>query len=257
MPLVRERAAAFLSKHPLERPPRVAKRVLPFSCPPDGALKSYPARAGLATLIPHAAACRFGGRDPVEERRGNSGPPMSGMRGIFRFIRLPKIRFIRAPDFDQAPLNSVRILFNWDMPAKMQPGQAIARGVCRHLRQHDFASLEEFTPVPGLRVDVIALGPKGELWIVECKSSRADYRSDTKWKGYLEYCDRFFWAVTTFFPIELLPPETGIIVADAYDAEIVRMGPECKVAASRRRKLTLKFARNSADRLHSIKEASP
>ena len=139
----------------------------------------------------------------------------------------------------------------------MQTGQAIARGVCRHLRQYDFASLEEFTPSTGLRVDVMALGPKGEIWIVECKSSRADYRSDLKWTGYLEYCDRFFWAVTTFFPMELLPADTGIIVADSFDAEIVRMGPECKLTASKRKKLTLKFGRNAADRLLSIKEALP
>ncbi|MCY4461911.1 MAG: MmcB family DNA repair protein [Albidovulum sp.] len=141
------------------------------------------------------------------------------------------------------------------MAAKLQPGQAIARGVCRHLLQHGFASLEEFTPAPGLRVDAMALGPKGEIWIIECKSSLTDFRTDTKWQGYLDFCDRFFWAVTTFFPLELLPSDTGIIVADAYGAEIVRMAAESKLAAARRKKLTLKFARNAAERLHSIKES--
>ncbi len=141
------------------------------------------------------------------------------------------------------------------MAAKLQPGQAIARGVCRHLLQHGFSSLEEFTPAPGLRVDAMALGPKGEIWIIECKSSLTDFRTDTKWQGYLDFCDRFFWAVTTFFPLELLPSDTGIIVADAYGAEIVRMAAESKLAAARRKKLTLKFARNAAERLHSIKES--
>ena len=39
------------------------------------------------------------------------------------------------------------------------PGQRLARGVSRCLRGLDFAPLFEFVPAPGLRVDVIALGP--------------------------------------------------------------------------------------------------
>jgi hypothetical protein len=76
-----------------------------------------------------------------------------------------------------------------------RPGAMLARGVCRHLLSHDFVTVEEMTPAPGLRVDVMALGPKGELWVVECKSSRADFQADRKWQGYLDFCDRFFWAV--------------------------------------------------------------
>ena len=72
----------------------------------------------------------------------------------------------------------------------LQPGQKLARGVARHLRNHQFVSVEEFVPSRGLRVDVMGLGPKGELWVVECKSSRADFQSDAKWHGYLEWCDR-------------------------------------------------------------------
>ena len=78
----------------------------------------------------------------------------------------------------------------------LQPGQLIARGVTRQLAALGFASVEELVPTRGLRVDVMALGPKGEIWIVECKSSRADFMSDSKWDGYLEWADRFFWAVT-------------------------------------------------------------
>lgn len=117
-----------------------------------------------------------------------------------------------------------------------------------------FVSIEEFVPTRGLRVDVIGLGPKGELWVVECKSSRADYLSDSKWQGYLEWCDRFFWAVDTEFPIDLLPAETGLIIADAYDAEIVRMSPETKLAGARRKKLVQKFATDAARRLHSLRD---
>lgn len=136
----------------------------------------------------------------------------------------------------------------------LQPGQLLARGVARHLRRQDFASLEEFVPERGLRTDVYAIGPKGEIWVVECKSSRADYLSDHKWQGYRAYCDRFFWAVDAAFPVELLPEETGLIIADSYDAEIVRMGPEQKLAAARRRKMTLKFARDTARRLQGYRD---
>ena len=69
---------------------------------------------------------------------------------------------------------------------KMMPGQVLARGVARHLVSHGFVCVEELVPARGLRVDVMALGPKGEIWVVECKSSRADFASDHKWDGYLE-----------------------------------------------------------------------
>jgi hypothetical protein len=140
------------------------------------------------------------------------------------------------------------------MSLSLQPGQLLARGVCRHLRQYDFTCIEEFVPDTGLRVDVMALGPKGELWVIECKSSRADFQSDNKWHGYLEWCDRYFWAVDADFPTELLPEDTGLIIADAYDAEVIHMPDEEKLAAARRKKLTLKFARNSASRLQSYRD---
>ena len=138
---------------------------------------------------------------------------------------------------------------------QLQPGQLLARGVCRHLLvAHDFVSVEELTPTRGLRVDVMALGPKSEVWIVECKSSRADFQSDSKWQGYLEWCDRYFWAVDSDFPTELLPDETGLIFADAYDAEIVRMGPESKLAPARRKVMVQKFARHAARRWHAARD---
>ena len=134
----------------------------------------------------------------------------------------------------------------------MQPGQVLARGVCRHLQGHDFAALAEFTPERGKRVDVIALGPKGEIWVVECKSGRADFTSDAKWTGYLDWCDRYFWAVDAGFPTALLPDDTGLIIADAYDAEIVRMAPETRLAPTRRAALTRRIARDAARRLHRL-----
>ncbi|WP_245902527.1 MmcB family DNA repair protein [Pararhodobacter marinus] len=136
------------------------------------------------------------------------------------------------------------------------PGQRIARGVCRLLRSHDFACLEEVVPKPGLRVDVMAMGPKGEIWVIECKSSRADYQSDRKWQGYLEWCDRFFWAVPPDFPSEILPvgEGAGLIVADDYGGEIVTMAGEVPLAGARRKAMTLKFARMAALRHHALRD---
>lgn len=136
----------------------------------------------------------------------------------------------------------------------LQPGQLLARGVSRHLSRLGFATIEEFVPDRGLRVDVMALGPKGELWVVECKSSRADFMSDNKWEGYLPFCDRFFWAVDQDFPLDLLPEETGLILADAYDAEVMRMGPESRLAGARRSKLTRSFAHHAARRLQAFRD---
>lgn len=139
-------------------------------------------------------------------------------------------------------------------PETLMPGQLLARGVCRHLASHDFVCVEEFTPERGRRVDVMALGPKGEIWVIECKSSRADFMSDAKWEGYLDWCDRYFWAVDEAFPSELLPAETGLIMADAYDAEIIRMAPEDRLPAARRTALTRRFARHAARRLQALRD---
>jgi hypothetical protein len=132
------------------------------------------------------------------------------------------------------------------------PGFRLARGVGRHLRGLGFATLPEFVPAPGLRVDLMALGPKGELWVVECKSSRTDFVSDRKWGGYLEWCDRFFWAVEPVFPVDLLPEDAGLIIADAYDAEIRRWPEPWPVPGARRTALTRRFARVAADRLGQL-----
>lgn len=128
-------------------------------------------------------------------------------------------------------------------------GVALARGVCRCLTDLGFAPLTEVVPMRGLRVDVMALGPKGEIWVIECKSSRADYLSDQKWQGYLPWCDQFFWAVGPDFPQELLPEGTGLFLADPYGAELMRMGPADALPAARRKALVQLFARQAALRL--------
>ena len=152
------------------------------------------------------------------------------------------------------PMPQVAVVVPSPSEPTLMPGQLLARGVCRHLSTHDFATLEEFSPASGLRVDVMGLGPKGELWVVECKSSRADFTSDRKWRGYLEWCDRYFWAVDADFPAELLPEGTGLILADPYDAEIVRMPPTMKLAPARRKALTHRFARHAAHRCLALRD---
>ncbi|RUS59412.1 DNA repair protein MmcB-related protein [Pseudorhodobacter sp. E13] len=141
--------------------------------------------------------------------------------------------------------------------APLSPGQRLARGTCRHLAALGFACVEELVPTSGLRVDVMALGPKGEIWVVECKSSRADFQTDRKWRGYLAWCDRFFWSVDADFPVEMLPEETGLIFADDYDAELIRMAPETKLAAPRRKLVTQIFARTAAQRLQGLRDPAP
>jgi hypothetical protein len=136
----------------------------------------------------------------------------------------------------------------------LKPGQRLARGVCRALRGFDFVTVEELVPTAGLRVDVMALGPKGEVWIIECKSGRNDFQADRKWQGYLEWCDRFFWAVDADFPTQLLPEDTGLILADPYDAEIIRMGPVTPLAPARRKAMLNTFARHAAQRLHALRD---
>jgi len=139
-------------------------------------------------------------------------------------------------------------------PLSPLAGQRLARGVARALRAMDFVTVEEMIPTQGLRVDLMALGPKGELWVIECKSGLADFRADQKWQFYLGFCDRFFWAVDADFPSHILPQDTGLILADAYDAQIIRMAPHTPLAGARRKALVHKFARQAALRLHALRD---
>lgn len=132
----------------------------------------------------------------------------------------------------------------------MSPGAAeIARGVLRLMADHGFAGVTEMTLANGRRADVAAIGAGGEITIVEIKSSVADFRSDHKWPEYRPFCDRFYFAVGQDFPHDLIPEETGLIIADAFGGAVIRE-PECeKLVAARRKAVTLRFARLAATRL--------
>ena len=136
------------------------------------------------------------------------------------------------------------------MPSPTEaPGVMLARGVARGLSERGFLALPEFPTIDGRRMDLCALGPKGEIWCVEVKSSRADFMSDAKWPDYVAWCDRFFFAVPESFPVELLPDGHGLILADHWSAEIVRMPSHEPMAPARRKAVTLRFARCAAERL--------
>jgi hypothetical protein len=112
------------------------------------------------------------------------------------------------------------------------------------------ATLTEFTLRSGRRADVIALDEAGDVVIVEVKTSPADLRADGKWPEYLAFCDRFYFAVPADFPREALPADgCGLMVADAYAAEVLRPAPREPLHASRRKALTLRFARVAGQRL--------
>ena len=124
----------------------------------------------------------------------------------------------------------------------------LTRGVARMLVDLGQCPLMEFKLANGRRADVAGLDRKGRLTIVEVKSCRADFEADQKWPDYLEYCDRFYFAVDPDFPRELLPDSEGLILADAFGATISRPAEERALAAARRKAVTLHFARQAAMR---------
>ncbi len=87
---------------------------------------------------------------------------------------------------------------------------------------------------------------------MEVKSSLEDFRSDQKWPEYRAYCDRLLFAVAPGFPVEVLPEDAGLILADRYGGEVLRTAPEHKLAAARRKVVTLALARLAAARLQGL-----
>jgi hypothetical protein len=125
----------------------------------------------------------------------------------------------------------------------------LARSTCRALEQLGYASLLEFPLANGRRADILALGKSGDLIVVEIKSSVPDFRADRKWAAYREFADRLYFAVPNEFPALLIPEECGLIVADAFGAAVLRHGVATRLAAARRRAITLRFAIAAASRL--------
>ena len=128
----------------------------------------------------------------------------------------------------------------------------IQRGTGRLLRASGFAILTEFTLATGRRADLVGVNEAGQIWIVEIKSSIEDFRGDSKWLEYGEYCDRLFFAIPTNLDPVIMPDVAGLIIADSWGAEIIRQPEALALHASRRKAVTLAFARAAALRLHGL-----
>ena len=129
---------------------------------------------------------------------------------------------------------------------------AVGRGTARLLHAHGFSVVSELPLPSGCRADLVALDAGGEIWIVEIKSSVADFRADQKWQDYRAHCDRLFFATHLEVPCEIFPPDTGLIVADHFGAEFHCQAPEHRLPAATRKAMLLLFARAAASRLQSL-----
>lgn len=148
------------------------------------------------------------------------------------------------------------------LPLADSPSAAgLVRGIGRLFARNDVFCMPEMPLRCGRRADLMGLDAKGLVVIVEIKVSRADLLADAKWTGYLDYCDRFYWGLPPTLDracLEtegFLPDRCGVIVADAYDAEIVRPAPLLRLAPARRRVEVERLARASLRRL--VAEGDP
>lgn len=125
----------------------------------------------------------------------------------------------------------------------------VRRGVQRLLLQMGAVVLPELTLATGRRADLVALTRRGDIWIIEIKSSVEDFRADGKWPDYRQHSDRFFFATHPDVPADIFPVECGFILADGYGAEILREPDEHRLPAATRKAVMLRFARAGAARL--------
>jgi hypothetical protein len=129
---------------------------------------------------------------------------------------------------------------------------AIARGTSRLLRSLGFSCVSELTLPSGRRADLVAMNARGDIWIVEIKSSVEDLRADQKWQDYRMHCDRLFFAFTQEMPCEIFPSGTGLIVADAYSAHLHCDAPEHRMAAATRKSMIVSFGLLAAQRISRL-----
>jgi len=140
-------------------------------------------------------------------------------------------------------------------PSRPETTAAVTRGAARLLLDIGYAPLAEVTLPNGRRADLMALGRKGQICIVEVKSSVEDYRTDQKWGEYAPYCDAFYFAVPPHFPREVLPIGPGLIVADGFGGAVLIEAPLTPLVTARRKALTLGFARLAAMRALGVQGA--
>lgn len=133
-----------------------------------------------------------------------------------------------------------------------QTALAVARGTARWLGSLGFSCISELPLPSGRRADLVALNARGDLWIIEIKSSVEDLRADHKWHEYRTHCDRLFFAFPQDLPCEIFPAETGLIVADAYGAHLHCEAPEHRLPAPTRKLMTVRFGMAAALRINRL-----
>lgn len=125
----------------------------------------------------------------------------------------------------------------------------VARGIARLFARNDIWCLPEMPLRNGRRADLMGIDARGSVIIVEIKVARADLLGDAKWPDYLDHCDRFFWGLAAHLDRAVMETEVfrpdlcGLIVADGYDAEILRPAPLLLLAAARRKVEVERLAR--------------
>jgi hypothetical protein len=128
-----------------------------------------------------------------------------------------------------------------------------ARGIRRLFARNDIWCIEEMplksAKSAARRADMMGIDARGQVIIVEIKVARGDLMGDAKWPDYLDFCDRFYWGIPPGLdraPLDgeaFLPERCGVIVADGYDAEIVRRAPLEPLASARRKSMVERLAR--------------
>jgi len=148
------------------------------------------------------------------------------------------------------PVTSATSLVGDDCPSAV--ALAIARGTQRLLASLGLACVSELPLASGRRADLVAIGGDGEVWIIEIKSSVADFRADHKWPDYRLHCDRLFFAPAPHVPAAIFPADAGLIIADGFGGVLERDGPVHRLHAATRRRVLLTFARAAALRLQAV-----
>jgi hypothetical protein len=195
---------------------------------------------------------RFSSREPVATSPENAkGDPAASVPDAGSQNRFPAFcsRFILA--LMDSPARQISLVSPVD-GRQSETALAIARGTARLLRSLGFASVSELPLPSGRRADLVALNQRGEIWIVEIKSSVEDLRADQKWHEYRAHCDRLFFAFTQDLPCEIFPEQTGLIVADAYGAHMHCDAPEHRLPAPTRKLMTVWFAIAAAQRINRL-----
>lgn len=141
---------------------------------------------------------------------------------------------------------------------ELKAAQAVARGICRLFARNDIWCLPEMPLRSNRRADLMGIDAKGHLVIVEIKVSKADLLGDAKWTDYLDHCDRFYWGLAAHLDRACMeteafrPERCGLIVADGYDAEILRPAPTVPLNAARRKAEVERLARAALRRQQGL-----